>query len=234
MSGAPPKRFYKTVGVEDGAYGFHVVLDGRPVRTPLKAILSLPARPLADAIAEEWDAQTETIVIPSMPLVGFANAALDRIAMGRSGFVSDIAGYAGTDLLCYRADEPPALVERQIAVWQPHLDWLAREKDIRLETTSGIVHVEQDDNELEKVRAIVDDRNDFALTGLHALTTGMGSVVLALAVAEGRLKAEEASSASLLDELFQAERWGEDPLAVERRAKLANELIQAERFLNLL
>ena len=102
------------------------------------------------------------------------------------------------------------------------------------ETTSGIVHVQQDDNELEKVRAIVDDRNDFALTGLHALTTGMGSVVLALAVAEGRLKAEEASSASLLDELFQAERWGEDPLAVERRAKLANELIQAERFLNLL
>ena len=125
-------------------------------------------------------------------------------------------------------------MERQIAVWQPHLDWLAREKDIRLETTSGIVHVQQDDNELEKVRAIVDDRDDFALTGLQALTTGMGSVVLALAVAEGRLKAEEASSASLLDELFQAERWGEVPLAVERRAKLANELIQAERVLNLL
>ncbi len=234
MSGAPPKRFYKTVGVEDGADGFRVVLDGRPVRTPLKAILSLPARPLADAIAEEWDAQTETIDIPSMPLAGFANAALDRIAVGRSDFVSGIAGYAGTDLLCYRADEPPALVERQIAVWQPHLDWLAREKDIRLETTSGIVHVQQDDKELEKVRAIVDDRDDFALTGLQALTTGMGSVVLALAVAEGRLKAEEASSASLLDELFQAERWGEDPLAVERRAKLANELVQAERFLTLL
>ena len=234
MSGVPPKRFYKTVGVEDGADGFRVVLDGRPVRTPLKAILSLPARPLADAIAEEWDAQTETIDIPSMPLAGFANAALDRIAVGRSSFVSDIAGYASTDLLCYRADEPPALVERQIAVWQPHLDWLAREKDIRLETTSGIVHVQQDDKELEKVRAIVDDRDDFALTGLHALTTGMGSVVLALAVAERRLKAEEASSASLLDELFQAERWGEDPLAVERRAKLANELVQVERFLNLL
>jgi len=234
LSGGPPKRFYKAVGVEEGTGGFHVVLDGRPVRTPLKAILTLPARSLAEAIAEEWDAQTETIDIPSMPLAGYANAALDRIALGRSDFVMEIAGYAGTDLLCYRADEPPALVERQTAIWQPHLDWLAREKDIRLETTAGIVHIGQDEKELEKVRAVVDERDDFALTGLHALTTGTGSVVLALAVAEGTLSAEEASSASQLDELFQAERWGEDPLAVERRAKLSSELVQAERFLTLL
>ena len=230
----PPKRFYKTVAIKEGASGFCVILDGRSVRTPLKSILSLPTRLLAEAIAEEWDAQLETIDIAKMPLAGFANATLDRVALGRVDFVLEITSYAETDLLCYRADEPVALVERQEEIWQPHLDWLAREKGVRLETTSGIVHVRQEEKELKKVRAIVDDRDNFALTALHAMTTRSGSVVLALAVADGDLNAEEASSASELDELFQAEQWGEDPLAVERRAKLLDEFLQAERFLELL
>ena len=118
----------------------------------------------------------------------------------------------------------PALVERQIAVWQPHLDWLAREKDIRLETTSGIVHVQQDDNELEKVRAIVDDRDDFALTGLHALTTGMGSVVLALAVAEGRLKAETRRAQACWTSFFKRNGGAKTPwrLSVGRNLPMSS------------
>mgnify|MGYP001200060805 FL=1 len=234
LSSGLPKRFYKTVAVEEVATGFSIVLDGRPVQTPLKSLLSLPTRSLAERIAEEWDAQQESIDATKMPLAGFANAAIDRVAAGRANFVSEIASYAETDLLCYRAEEPAALVERQGEIWQPHLDWLALEKNVRLQTTSGIMHVRQDEKELKKFWTIVDDRDDFSLTGLHALTTGSGSVILALAVTDGGLTAEEALSASELDALFQAELWGEDPLAVERRGRLLDEFVQAERFLELL
>ena len=234
LKGGAPKRFYKTVAVKDGAAGFGIVLDGRSVHTPLKSILSLPTRSLAEAIAEEWDAQLEIIDIAKMPMAGFANAAIDRVAQNRARFVSEITSYGEADLLCYRADEPAALVERQEEIWQPHLDWLELEKGVWLKTTSGIVHVKQEEKELKKVRAIVDDRDDFGLTALHAMTTGSGSVILALAVADGELNAQEASIASELDALFQAERWGEDPLAVERRARLLDEFLQAERFLGLL
>jgi chaperone required for assembly of F1-ATPase len=229
-----PKRFYKKVEVEALADGFAIILDGRPVRTPMKSKLQLPSQMLASAVAEEWDAQTETIDLASMALTGFANTALDRVRPRRKEVVDEIVGYAETDLLCYRAADPLDLVERQEQEWQPHLDWLARTHGAQLVPTAGIVHVKQDADALVAIRRVVGVRDDFALTGLHVLTTGTGSFVLGLAVAEGALEASAAVAAGLLDEIYQAELWGEYPLLTERREGLARELSATERFIGLL
>ena len=234
MTGKAPKRFYKKVDVEALADGFAITLDGRPVRTPMKSKLQLPSHRLANAVAEEWDAQTETLDLASMALTGFANTALDRVRPRHKEVVDEIAGYAETDLLCYRAADPPDLVERQEREWQPHLDWLARTHGAQLVPTAGIVHVKQDAEALATIRHVIGVRDDFTLTGLHVLTTGTGSFVLGLAVVDGALEASAAVAAGLLDEIYQAELWGEDTLFTERREGLARELLAAERFIGLL
>jgi len=234
VTGKAPKRFYKKVDVEALADGFAITLDGRPVRTPMKSKLQLPSHRLANAVAEEWDAQTETLDLASMALTGFANTALDRVRPRHKEVVDEIAGYAETDLLCYRAADPPDLVERQEREWQPHLDWLARTHGAQLVPTAGIVHVKQDAEALATIRHVIGIRDDFTLTGLHVLTTGTGSFVLGLAVVDGALEASAAVSAGLLDEIYQAELWGEDTLFTERREGLARELLAAERFIGLL
>lgn len=234
MTGTAAKRFYKKVDVQESADGFAIMLDDRPVRTPMKSKLQLPSRWLANAVAEEWDAQVEKIDLGSMTLTGLANTALDRVRPRRREVVDEIAAYAETDLLCYRTDDPPDLVERQEREWQPHLDWLAQAHGARLVPTTGIVHVEQDADALAAIRHVVGDRDDFTLTGLHVLTTGTGSFVLGLAVVDGALEASAAVEAGLLDEIYQAEQWGNDPLSTERREGLTRELLAAERFIGLL
>ena len=107
------KRFYKQASVtaEPGGHAIH--LDGRPVRTPARAPLLLPNAPLAEAIAAEWNAQGEEISPATMPMTGFANAAIDQIAVNAANFATGIAAYGESDLLCYRADSPALLVQRQ-------------------------------------------------------------------------------------------------------------------------
>jgi len=228
-----PKKFYQSANVEplDGEYT--IVLDGRPVRTPMKTKLSVPSERLAAAIALEWDTQKNVIDLNSMPMTGFASATLDRIQPRRADVVAEISGYAETDLLCYRAEAPAELVERQETLWTPHLEWLAKTHDVRLATTVGIAPISQSVESLERIRTVVGHRDAFGLTALQVLTMGTGSVVLGLAVADGYLDAAGAYAAGQLDEIYQAEVWGEDPPATERRTKLARDLADAERFLEL-
>ncbi len=148
--------------------------------------------------------------------------------------VAEIADYAGTDLVCYRADHPPALAARQQAVWQPLIDWAALRYDAALAVTTGIVPTRQLAATLRAFAAIVAAQDDFRLTALQALTAGCGSLVIALALLEGRLDAEEAFAASQLDETFQIEAWGEDAEAARRRRALAADIAAAARFLELL
>lgn len=231
---AAPKRFYKQAEAIALGDGFTIALDGRPIRTPMKAPVELPAKPLAEAIAEEWAGQGEKIDFRAMPLMRFASTAIDRVTPRRAEVVDEIAAFGRNDLLCYRADGPPELVTHQEAIWQPRLDWLAEAHGVRLRTTCGIVHVEQDAGALAKLREAVDEKDDFALAALHVLTTGTGSVVLGLAVAAGALDSASAAAAGHLDELFQAEQWGEDQIATERRGRIARDLAEAERFLRLI
>ncbi len=228
------KRFYKEVDIERTPEGIEVRLDGQSVRTPMRANLRLPTVRLARAVAAEWADQMETVDFSSMPMTGFVNTALDRIAPRRDEVIDELTGYAETDLLCYRCDEPAELVERQKCTWQPQLDWLADTHGARLLATSGIIHVAQDKAALAIIRGLVSARDEFSLTGLHVLTTGTGSIVLGLAVSEGALDAAGAAAAGHLEELFQIELWGEDVEATARRERIWRELASAEMFLGLL
>lgn len=233
------KRFYReaTAAAEPAAGaggGFAVLLDGRPIKTPAKAPLVLPTQALAAAIAAEWQQQPEDIDPHTMPLMRLAATAIDRVSVLRQAVIDEVAAYAGADLVCYRAERPLSLVARQRAVWQPVLDWLRRRYDVDLRVTSGIVAVAQSEAALVRLKAAVAAANDMELSALQALTTVFGSLTLALAVFEGEMTAEMALAASLLDELFQAERWGEDAEAAKRRAGLARDVASSGYFLQLL
>ena len=228
------KRFWKTaeaIAVEDG---FGVALDGKPMRTPGKNPLRVPSRALAAAIADEWDAQKDEVRPAEMPMMRLASIALDLVAKRRAHVAAEIAKYAETDLVCYRADHPPELQRRQNEAWQPLIDWAMLRFDAPLCVTYGVIPTAQSPEALTRFRRAVDACDDLSLAALHAATTSCGSVVIGLALVEARVSAEEAFALSQLDESFQIEQWGEDEEAMRRRAGLRADIDAAARFLALL
>ncbi len=228
------KRFYKTAETAEVDGGLAIRLDGRPVKTPAGKPLVVASKALAEAVAEEWRAQGETVDPASMPMMQLAATALDRAGPERDAILGQLMKYAGTDLLCYRADFPPDLVARQTAGWTPVLDWATRELDAALVTTRGVIAVDQPADALDALRRRVDSYDVWRLTALQLATAASGSLMLALALVEGFLDAERAFALSQLDETYQIEQWGEDAEATERRAALARDIGSAERFLALL
>jgi chaperone required for assembly of F1-ATPase len=228
------KRFYKRAGVVPAADGHGVALDGRLVKTAGKHDLIVPSLALAEALAAEWDSQQGEIRRERMPLTRLAGTAIDRNQTQREAVVRQVAHYAGTDLVCYRATHPPALAARQQAVWQPLIDWAVERYDAPLTVTTGVIPASQPAASLAAFTAVVAGHGDFSLTALHAATTACGSLVIALALLEGRLDAAAAFVAAQLDESFQIEAWGEDAEQAERRAGLITEIAAAARFISLL
>ena len=228
------RRVYKKVETRRVDGGWGLALDGRGMRTPGRNALVLPSEKLAAAVAAEWDAQEDEIRPATMPLFRLAATTIDRTGPLRQAVVREIANYAGTDLVCYRAERPPALAARQEAVWQPLIDWATRRYDAALTVTSGVLPTPQPAATLAAFAAAVAAQDDFRLTALHGLTAASGSLVIALALLEGRLDADEAFAASQLDETFQIEAWGEDAEAARRREALAADIAAAARLLELL
>jgi chaperone required for assembly of F1-ATPase len=225
-----PRRFYKSASSTPVDGGWGILLDAKALRSPAKRPFVLPTEALAKAIADEWQAQGEKIAPTSMPLMQFAATAIDRLADDSTALVEEIAGYGHSDLICYRSEEPPALAQRQEETWQPLIAWAAERYDVALNVTSGIVAVEQPAHALATFRRVLKACDLFALTALAGATGMAGSLVIALALMEGRLGPDEAVDAALLDELFQAERWGNDPEAERRRAAIRADLRAAKRF----
>ena len=227
------KRFYKQVAVvaEDGF--FLITLDGKQVRSPGRARLALPTEALADCVAEEWREQKENIVPERMPMTRFVNSAIDRVRPRIQEVIDEIAGYAATDLLCYRTGSPEELAAHQVSAWQPLLDWAAERYGAKLRVTQSITPIAQDEAALAVIRDEVAARDEYALSGLHSLTTASASIVLALVVSEGHIGANAAAAASLLEETFQAENWGEDPEAAARWGSITAEMKAAARFLTV-
>jgi chaperone required for assembly of F1-ATPase len=228
------KRFWREVQVaklDDGRVT--VALDGKPIRTPARRVLSLPNRALGEAIAEEWSAQRDEVVPATMPLTRLVSTAIDRVSEARASVVAEIAGYGDCDLLCYRASSPPELVARQAEVWQPLLDWAQLRFEGALRVTNGLGPLSQPPASLAAIRAAVGDYDAWMLTGLHVATTVTGSVIVGLALAEGHLDADAAWAAGQLDETFQIERWGEDAEATIRRAAQRSEIADAARLMAL-
>ena len=226
----PLKRFWREVGVVERS----VLLDTRPVLTPARAVLQLPNDALAEAIADEWRAVGDATDPRAMPLTGFANAAIDRVAPDPQRFVADLAHYGETDVLCYRADTPPDLVARQASVWDPLLDWARARYDIAFVVTPGIVHQAQPAETRAQLTAALTARDAFALAALSPIVTIGGSLVIALMLAEAAIEPDAAFDAAHLDELWQAERWGEEWSAADARAARRSDFAAAARFLTLL
>jgi chaperone required for assembly of F1-ATPase len=224
------KRFYKNATVEMGDDRFRVLLDGKPVRTPGGNLLAVPAGALAEAIAKEWEAQGDEIVPTSMPMLRLANTALDGIPQNQEAVIEAILRFGGHELLCYRADDV-VLAARQASLWSPLLDWAAARFGVTLQVGTGVVHVEQPPEALAKLRAALAAYDDCALAALHVMASITGSLILALAMAEGRIEAGEGFRLSRIDEDYQAEKWGQDAEAESRARGLAQELETAAAFL---
>jgi len=223
------KRFFKIAAVGERAGGYTVLLDGKPIRTPAKAPLVVRSKALAEAIAAEWQAPGEKIVPATLPLTRLAGTAIDLVAQRRDQIAGEIAKYAATDLVCYRADTPSELAARQHGAWQKHLDW-ASSRYAPLVVTAGITPVTQPADALEAYRRAIAAYDDMTLAALHHATAALGSLVLALALIEGQIDPGEAFAAAEIDQTFQIERWGEDAEATARRAAIRDDVALAARF----
>ena len=217
------KRFYQSATVGEGG---RILLDGRPVKTPGRRALAAPTAALAEAIADEWNAQGDFVDPRAMPLTGLANAAIDRIAPDAAAFARGLAIYGESDLLCYRADGPAPLAVRQSELWDPILAWAQQRYDVVFELAIGVIHMPQPPETLDRLGAAVAARDPFALAGLSPLVTISGSLLIALALADGAISVDQAWAAATLDESWQAGQWGED----EQAAAALDEQWQAEQW----
>ena len=225
------KRFYTAAIVGEGR---RILLDGKTVKTPGRRDLALPTDALADAVADEWNAQDREIDPRSMPLTGLANAAIDRVAPEPDAFARGLAAYGESDLLYYRAEGPAPLVARQAERWDPILAWAQQRYDAVFELASGITHMPQPADSLARLNAALAARDPFALAGLSPLVTISGSLLIALALAEGAITINAAWDAATLDEQWQIEKWGEDSEAVAALANRRRDFEAGARFLALL
>jgi chaperone required for assembly of F1-ATPase len=224
------KRFYATVDVAEEGGAFAVRLDGRPIHTPARRLLAAPTRPLAQAIAAEWDAQTDVVDPAHMPLTRLANSIIDGVADKPDEVRAEVAKYLTSDLLFYRADGPQGLIERQQQHWDPVLGWAREALDARFMLSEGVMFVGQGEGALANAAAAI-PADAWRLGAVQAITTLTGSALLALAVAHGRLEADTAWAAAHVDEDWQMEHWGRDDLALQRLAFRWAEMQAAARVL---
>lgn len=230
MSVWAARRFWTNASAVSAEGGFAVHLDDRPVRTPLKAPLVLPTLALAEAVAAEWQAQDGKVNPETMPFTRTANSAIDKVAPQFDAVAAMLAEYGGSDLLCYRAEGPEDLVERQAEAWDPILIWALERFGADLVVTSGVIHVAQPVESLVALHRTVGEMTPFQQSAFHDLVALSGSLVLALAVTEGRVTAGEAWRLSRIDEDWQISLWGEDEEAAEVAARKQAAFLQADRF----
>ena len=228
------KRFWETADALAAEGGFVIALDGRPLKTPARADLLLPTEQLAEAIAGEWTSCADDVDPAEMPLTGLANAAIDRICPQRQAYAAGIARYGETDLLCYRAEGPSALVQRQSESWDALLDWARRRYHVEFHCRPGIMHQAQPEATVRKLAHAVSQLDPFELAGLSPLVTIGGSLVAALALLEQMLPAQAAWEAVSLDDQWQLEQWGDDAEARKALDIRRRDFMAATRFLELL
>ena len=219
--------------VRQSEAGYAVHLDARPIRTPAGRPLLLPTAAMAEAVAQEWQAQQEVVEPATMPMTRAANSALDKVAVQREAVIDLLAKYGGSDLLCYRAEGPGDLVAREAAAWDPLLAWAEATFGARLAVTSGVMPIDQPQEALSRLAAPMEGMGDLALTGFHDLVALSGSLVIALAVHDGRLAVNEGWRLSRIDEDWQAEIWGIDAEAADEAEIKRQAFLDADRVIGL-
>lgn len=230
MKPAWPKRFFAQATTAEAADGWRLLLDGRPAKTPGRQVIAVPSQALGEALAAEWGALGEVIDPMRLPVTRIVNAIIDGVAPDPAPVAEDIVRYAGSDLLCYRADGPSGLVERQAAAWDLVLVWAREALGARFILSEGVMFVAQPDTAIAAVRRAL-PADPWRTGATHVVTTLTGSALLALALLHGRLTPAEAWSAAHVDEDFQIEQWGHDEEAAERRAAREREMMAAAKVL---
>lgn len=228
------KRFWTTAEVTQVPGGHAVTLDGKPVRTPLRHPLVVPTRGFAELVAAEWQAQEGQVDPRRMPATRTANAAIDKVASQRAEVAALVAAYGASDLLCYRAPDPATLIARQAAGWDPLLDWAAQTLGARLRIGTGVMPVAQDAAALDRLAAPVHAMEPFALSAFHDMVSLSGSLVIAIAVAGGRIDAATGWKLSRIDEDWQVEQWGADDDATATAALKCDAFLGASHIFRLL
>jgi len=228
------KRVWKQADAVERDCGWGVELDGKPLRTPARDLLTVPTKALAEAIASEWNEVGDKIDPGTLPLTGLANAAVDRVAPDKEAFAKGVARYAEADLACYRAEGPSALVDRQTESWDALIGWGRRRFDVDFRTTRGIVHVDQPAATVDRLSHAVAALDPFRLAGLSPLVTISGSLLAALGVLEGTLMPDQAWDAVTVDDRWQLEQWGSDAEAEAAIDNRRRDFMAAARFLELL
>ena len=208
-------------------------MDGRPVKTPSKQVLRAPTEALARAVAAEWDAQDGEVDPGKMPLTRLTNSALDKVAVQFDGVAEMLADYGANDLLCYRAEEPACLVERQAVAWDPMLEWARETLGVSLVVQSGVMPIDQSEAAKSELLRRTKALDVFALTAFHELVTLPGSWILGYAVLREKLTPESAWDAALVDDYWQEEQWGADEEAVEMRQIKRDAFLIAHEFAKL-
>ncbi|HWK66516.1 MAG TPA: ATP12 family protein [Rhizobiaceae bacterium] len=230
-----PKRFYEKVETVKAAEGYAIHLDGRPVRTPGKALLALPTEEAANLVANEFAGQGEEIDPMSMPVTRLANTAIDGVANDTQAVLEDILRFASTDLLYYRADSPVRLVARQAEAWDPVIDWVHGRLGVHFFLAEGVMHVEQPRESIAAIGFHLRQREEpLRLAALHVMTSITGSALLALAVEADELEPEAAWTAAHIDEDWNIEHWGDDFEAVARRNARKRDFMAATDLLRAL
>jgi len=226
-------RFYKTVGLEEHDAGFQLTLDGRSAKTPERNELNIPTKGLAQAIASEWQGQGETIDFASMPMTGYQMSVLDSQPGEYKAWADEIIRLLKSDLLCYRADGPDELVARQVKCWDLLLASLSTELDITLRCNTGIVFVDQPADDIDRAHSLVGCMDVNTLLVTRRITELTGSAALALLATARAIDVDSLVTAAQLDEVFQAEKWGADEEAEQRRSQIAKEIADALRYFDL-
>lgn len=230
MSEWAPKRFYETATVSEETEGFVVHLDERSIRTPGKNPIVMPSADMAEAVAAEWMAQEDRIDPTTMPWTRSVNSAIDKVTVQRDEVAAHLASYAESDLLCYRADGPEGLIQRQQAIWDPLLDWAGERCGTRLQVTTGVMPVAQPRQAIEALAGCMEPMSEFHLTGFHDLVTLSGSFILAFAAISEFQPAEKLWEASRVDEAWQIEQWGDDEEASESAEVKYRAFLHASKF----
>lgn len=227
------KRFWTKATAAESGGGFEVLLDERPLRTPLKAPLVVPTLALAQAIATEWDAQVEVVKPLTMPFTRSANAAIDKVGPQHAEVAELVAEYGGSDLICYRAEGPDGLVARQAAHWDPLLDWAGQDLGAPLFSVVGVMHVAQSENSLSVLKQYVSAMTPFELVAFHDLVSLSGSLIIGLAATRNLMPTETLWQISKVDETWQAEQWGRDEEAEELAETKRLAFFHAQSFFKL-
>lgn len=225
------KKFYKSASVKIQEQGFVILLDERILKTPLGENVVSPTKVLAQLVAEEWNKQPDQIDPTTMPLTSLLNTTIDKVLKNRPDLTDQLLRFAQSDLICYYAEYPKALVDAQQKAWKTAHDWLS-EQGVIFKTTQGISFVDQSDQALQQIERLIDQLDPYQFTVLQACAPILGSVSFGLMVVHKVLSAEQAFSAATIDETFQAQQWGEDSIEKEKRLAQLKELQAIESFLN--